>query len=690
MARFTFGGDRLGTGAGFTVDTKAYSRSTHNLGRLTRTNMGIGMLPVAYTNIVKRGDVWDIDLNANILTHPTNGPMYGSYEYRAAVFTADLRLYNKLLHNDAQDIGMNIKQVLWPQMRLNGKNIDINGDSDWNAQQIDQSSLLANIGVRGLGTLDVPSGIGRVEIKRNALFLLAYWEMYKVYIANKQEGIGMVVGQSIENGGIPSVTSFQIRYDGGDRYTYPNTIDQGVMRIPAGADVTLNGSNLVKGSINVKLLNSAGQEVTRNSENISSNGARSWESVEWDQTGTRVIYSNYTGDALGIVFENEEGDLGNGYWQWNGSTLAEDTLIDIKLEEFPLTAIDEMREKIFSQPKTSPLTIGYFGDEDHGLPYSATTGQTNVSATGVVQDASNMKSFYRWAGLGIVTYKADRWQTWLNSDWVENITNMSSVDTTGGSFTMDALNVAKRIYTFYNDVAASGGSYTDWLTAVDGMEKSGASETPVYRGGFSCQVTFDEVISSSEAGDQPLGSLGGTGTVIRKEGGKIRWKAEENSIVFIVHWLVPHIDYHQGNMWHTKLETLDDLHKPIYDAIGYQEKTTDQMAAWDTVVDPDTGEEIFFSAGKEPAWTEYMSHWNENYGSFTRENDEAFMVLNRRYQMNENGRIEDLTTYVDPTKYLYPFAYIGLDYGPFWVQLNTHAEVRRIMSGAKQPHINMY
>lgn len=688
MIKKTFGGDRLGTGAGFTVSQRAYQRSTHNRGRLTRTNMGVGMVMPLYTNIVKRGDVWDMELDANILTHPTNGPMFGSYEYRAAVITADLRLYNKLLHNDAQDIGMNIKQVLWPMMRLNARNIDVNGDPDWNAQQIDQSSLLATTGVRGLGTLETPDGEGRVEIMRNALFLLAYWEFYKVYIANKQEGIGMVIGQNLIPDIEPSVSKIQIwtkegwlrsenNNDGGNA--------QATLRILQGDTLIIEGEGLVRESI---LCKEAGGTGTGYIEFVGSGGqAPSWGSVEYDQNGSKATFTNYVWGGSSLLLEKTQTTEAPYLWfQWDGTTYGL-TTDGLALNEFPLTNIDEMREKIFAQPKTSPLTIGYYGDEDHGLPYSATTGQTTLSATGVPAELSNMRSFYRWSGLGLATYKADRWQTWLNSDWVEAVNVMSSVDTTGGSFTMDALTVAKRIWTFYNDVTAGGGSYQDWLTAVDGMEKSGASETPVYRGGFSCQVTFDEVISSSEAGDQPLGTLGGTGVITRPEGGHVRFVAQENAVIFVVGWITPHIDYHQGNHWSTKLQTLDDLHKPIYDAIGYQEKTTDQMAAWDTVVDEITGEETFFSAGKEPAWTEYMTHWNENYGSFTRENDEMFMVMNRRYQMDEEGRIEDLTTYIDPTKFLYPFSYVGLDYGPFWVQQRIKAEVRTIMSGAKQPHL---
>lgn len=684
MIKKTFGGDRLGTGAGFTVSQRAYQRSTHNRGRLTRTNMGVGMVMPLYTNIVKRGDVWDMTLDANILTHPTNGPMFGSYEYRAAVITADLRLYNKLLHNDAQDIGMNIKQVLWPMMRLNGRNIDVNGDPDWNAQQIDQSSLLATTGVRGLGTLETPNGEGRVEIMRNALFLLAYWEFYKVYIANKQEGIGMVIGQNL----IPDIEPYveEVEILGVNQRAFDNHTSTTLStKIEKGNTLILRGTGLIKNSIYCKEFSGTGWGYV---EYLGSGGqAPSWENITYNQEGTEARFERYVWDTPVEALDFWSiGSEQAGYFQWDQITKGFVT-DGLALNEFPLTNIDEMREKIFAQPKTSPLTIGYYGDEDHGLPYSATTGQTALSATGEPTDLSNMRSFYRWSGLGLATYKADRWQTWLNSDWVEAVNVMSSVDTTGGSFTMDALTVAKRIWTFYNDVTAGGGSYQDWLTAVDGMEKSGASETPVYRGGFSCQVTFDEVISSSEAGDQPLGTLGGTGVITRPEGGHVRFVAQENAIIFVVGWITPHIDYHQGNHWSTKLQTLDDLHKPIYDAIGYQEKTTDQMAAWDTIVDPTTGEETFFSAGKEPAWTEYMTHWNENYGSFTRENDEMFMVMNRRYQMDEAGRIEDLTTYIDPTKFLYPFSYVGLDYGPFWVQQRIKAEVRTIMSGAKQPHL---
>ena len=36
----------------------------------------------------------------------------------------------------------------------------------------------------------------------------------------------------------------------------------------------------------------------------------------------------------------------------------------------------------------------------------------------------------------------------------------------------------------------------------------------------------------------------------------------------------PRIDYSQGNKWWTRLESMDDFHKPTLDAIGFQELIT--------------------------------------------------------------------------------------------------------------------
>ena len=59
-----------------------------------------------------------------------------------------------------------------------------------------------------------------------------------------------------------------------------------------------------------------------------------------------------------------------------------------------------------------------------------------------------------------------------------------------------------------------------------------------------------------------------------------------------------------------------------------------------------------------------------------------FMVLNRRYEV-ENSEIKDLTTYIDPQKYIEIFADTSIDSQNFWVQTVVQA-TRRGNYSAKQ------
>ena len=78
---------------------------------------------------------------------------------------------------------------------------------------------------------------------------------------------------------------------------------------------------------------------------------------------------------------------------------------------------------------------------------------------------------------------------------------------------------------------------------------------------------------------------------------------------------VPRVDYSQGNKWWTRLETMDDLHKPNLDAIGFQELITDEICALDTQISS-TGTIIYRGAGKQVSWQEYMTDTNETFGDF--------------------------------------------------------------------------
>ena len=240
-----------------------------------------------------------------------------------------------------------------------------------------------------------------------------------------------------------------------------------------------------------------------------------------------------------------------------------------------------------------------------------------------------------------------------------------------------------------NRIALSGGTYDDWLESVFDHKRTRGSEEPIYEGGLIRELVFDEVISNAAADDQPLGTLAGRGVVARgQKGGKIVVKCDEPVYIMGIVSITPRIDYSQGNTWHVNLKTMDDFHKPQLDEIGFQELVTEQMAWWDTSVDDEAL--TFKSAGKQPAWINYMTNVNKVYGSFAIQDEQMFMVLNRRYEAIKNSTgwtINDLTTYIDPVKFNHIFANTRRDAQNFWTQIGVNIEARRKMSAKIIPNI---
>ena len=270
-----------------------------------------------------------------------------------------------------------------------------------------------------------------------------------------------------------------------------------------------------------------------------------------------------------------------------------------------------------------------------------------------------------------------------------SIAALTAINTGAGSFTIDALNLAEKVYNMLNRTAISGGTYDDWLDAVYTHERVKGVESPVYHGSLIKELAFQEVISNAASGDDPLGTLAGRGRLTDKhKGGLINITVNEPSIIMGIVSITPRIEYSQGNDWTVKLKTFNDFHKPALDAIGYQDLITDQLLWKDTLVASGTGVPTYSSLGKQPAWINYMTNVNKVYGSFADQNDSMFMVLNRRYSHNKaTGRLSDGTTYIDPTKYNHIFAQTSIDSQNFWVQISCDIITRRKMSAKVIPNL---
>ena len=67
--------------------------------------------------VCQKGDIFDIKLTNRTMTHPTLGPLFGSFKLQHFIFTAGFRLYNSWLHNNRTGIGMKMSDIKFPTIR---------------------------------------------------------------------------------------------------------------------------------------------------------------------------------------------------------------------------------------------------------------------------------------------------------------------------------------------------------------------------------------------------------------------------------------------------------------------------------------------------------------------------------------------------------------------------------------------
>lgn len=663
----TIGGDRLGSGKKMTVDLKTYERSTHDLSYIWRSTMAAGTLTPFMAEVGLPGDTFDIDLSCEVLTHPTVGPLFGSYKVQLDVFMSPIRLYNSYLHNNMLNIGLNMADIKLPQIvvEFSGKTT---GVEDLDNEQINPSCILSYLGMRGLGSYQFDGPFARYF---NATSFISYWDINKNYYCNKQEEIGAVIHNVITLQAEPAGATMQWGLgnpDTNDLDKYPTTGNGGA----------------INNTLEMRFFYTPGDPWIVDWSQILINTNLGW--VPLGSQFTTIVESapgscSYTFSGFTGVF--------NDVINWRYATSQDVGDDQPQIVTFPLSNIDDMRNAILSTAGNTPFLI----DSTSAAPYGLVLEHTGTDPNIVWSQQTNME------GLALKTYQSDVFNNWLKTEWItgpNSIAEVTAISTVGDSFTIDSLLLARKVYDMLNRIAISDGSFRAWIDTVYTANTSWQPEIPVYQGGLIRELAFQEVISNSEAGqpgnEQPLGTLAGRGVMTKKhKGGKVVVKVEEPCYIMGIVSLTPRIDYSQGNRWDTNLKTMDDLHKPALDEMGFQDLITDQMAWWDTQVTDGAGTLLFKSAGKQPAWINYMTNYNRCYGNFAKKNEQMFMTLARRYEHIEysegDNHIKDLTTYIDPVKFNYIFAQTDRGAQNFWTQIGVDITARRKMSAKIMPNL---
>ena len=186
--------------------------------------------------------------------------------------------------------------------------------------------------------------------------------------------------------------------------------------------------------------------------------------------------------------------------------------ITVELSQYNLKILDQIRDVILQSKGNETLKIirENFGETNHG------STELSTFINDLAQSQTN-----KLGGMLLKTYDSDIFNNWVKTDWIDgagDITELTSIDITAndGKLTMDALNLQQKVYNMLNRIAVSGGTYRDWLETVYTAGKYlDGPETPVFIGGMTQYIEFDEVISKSATettyGNQPLGDIAAIG-----------------------------------------------------------------------------------------------------------------------------------------------------------------------------------
>ncbi|AXL15656.1 major capsid protein [Microviridae sp.] len=668
------GGERLGSGKKNKYITKTFERSTHNLSYLWRSSMSAGTLVPFMSEVGLPGDTFDIELNADVKTLPTVGPLFGSYKVQLDIFEVPVRLFQGKLHMNKLELGREMNTVHLPQLEIEHdyKPTDIFDDNS----QINPSCILSYLGIRGLGRTKNELA-GDITRKFNAVPYLGYWSIFKNYYANKQE----------ENAYVVHTTN--------EATTIYTTNKQYINGISIASTQTISAGNVVELKFGYDNEGRVGDIDPRVATVKYKSGNDTIATYFLDQLFEKFTYYTDENNRRWLGCSEFKGldpaDL-NEITEWIADDWAQTSTItsrgDItELVEFPLTNIDEMTMDLITDVRNP---TAYLIKDTTRAPYGLSLKKEN----GVYCKLGTQE------GLALKTYQSDKFNNWIDTEWIDGTGGVSEVTRVAtdadGAFTIDALSLANKVYKMLNRINMSGGSYNDWINAVYSHDSVKKTENPVYHGSLIKELAFEEVISTAESetssNEHPLGTLAGRGKLTGKhKGGKMVVKCHEPCYVMGLVSITPRIDYSQGNKWDLNLKTLDDLHKPDLDQIGFQDLITDEMAWFDTEIDTANGNKVDYkSVGKVPAWLNYMTAVNQTRGNFAETNKEMFMTLNRRYEATgEIGTegIKDITTYIDPSKFNHIFADTNLDSQNFWTQISVNNTARRKMSAKVIPNL---
>jgi hypothetical protein len=306
--------------------------------------------------------------------------------------------------------------------------------------------------------------------------------------------------------------------------------------------------------------------------------------------------------------------------------------------------------------------------------------------------SSMLNSDLPLAGLPCRTYLPDYFSNFINAAGYQLYQQQSRIvvgDDGGTSFiTNDQLVLNEKMTKLLGRAWLSGGRYSEYLRTQFGQEGVPDCDIPQYCGSTSVEITFDEVVSTaetSETNNGPLGSLGGRGRA-RMFGRTRVFKPREYGIMMSIASIVPRADYSDQFSRDWLVRNLTDLYVPALDSIGMQDLMDGELNFANTPVSISGQSSPFLSGlAKHPAWMEYMTDVNRNFGDFA--GNLSYWVLNRPLWSRNSSPVglTNFTSYVNPDIFNQIFADTSATAQNFLVQIGYNALYNRPISKQVMP-----
>lgn len=248
---------------------------------------------------------------------------------------------------------------------------------------------------------------------------------------------------------------------------------------------------------------------------------------------------------------------------------------------------------------------------------------------------------YKHYGLLRRTLNNDFFTSFISNANVELMKSSNIVASPGGQISVEQISLANRQWRITTRSLLWGTDWKDYNKVHYGVNLMIPYGKPQFLGALSSDVTFNDVISQAQTGNQDtpilsnknLGSRAGLAYGALSSKHFVEFNTKDEGYVMVLASLVPEVDYYQGidpmyfktnlkHSWMVELNSvgMQDFHKAWASAVRSGRYVN--TASWQSYNE---------AIHQVPMWFEYMAKHNELHGDFTGENQLRYWVFARPF-----------------------------------------------------------